>query len=63
MCEFNTMAKGEIAFRDVVYAKADGRKVVVRDVLGGSKEFENCRIAEVDVNSVRLVLSPIKGSQ
>ncbi len=57
------MVQGEIVFRDVVYAKAEGRKVVVRDVLGGSKEFKNCRIAEVDVNSVRLVLSPIEGSQ
>ena len=57
------MVQGEIVFRDVVYAKAEGRKVVVRDVLGGSKEFKNCRIAEVYVNSVRLVLSPIEGSQ
>lgn len=57
------MVQGEIVFRDVVYAKAEGRKVVVRDVLGGSKEFKNCRITEVDVNSVRLVLSPIEGSQ
>ena len=62
MCEFNVVVKGEIVFKDVVYAKADGNNVIVKDILGDSREFENCKIAEVDVNTVRLVLSPIEGS-
>ena len=60
MCEFKVIVKGEVVFRDVVYAKADGSRVIVKDILGDSREFENCRIAEVDVSTVRLVLSPIK---
>ena len=44
-------------FKDVVYAKVKGDSVSVKDVLGQSKEFKNCKISEVDVNSTRLVLS------
>ena len=57
MCEFNVTLNGKIVFTDVVYAKMEADKVVLRDVLGESKEFRNCRITEVDVNSTRLVLS------
>lgn len=57
MCEFSVLLQDKKVFKDAVYAKADGNKVVVKDVLGGSKVFENCKIVEVDVNSERLVLS------
>jgi len=60
MCEFKVFKKDEIVFKDAVYAKSEGKKVTVRDVLGVSKVFEDCAIAEVDVNSERLILSPIK---
>jgi len=60
MCEFKVLKKDEIVFKDAVYAKADGNKVTVRDVLGVSKVFEGCTIAEVDVNSERLLLAAIK---
>ncbi len=50
-------------FRDVVSAKVDGSKVILRDLLGDFKEFENYRIVEVDVNSARLILSTIEESQ
>ena len=57
MCEFSVLLKEKTVFKDAVYAKANGNKVMVKDVLGSSKVFENCRITEVDVNSERLVLS------
>jgi predicted RNA-binding protein len=57
MCEFTVFRKGEVVFKDAVYAKSDGGKVVVKDVLGRSKAFENCIIEEVDVKSERLVLA------
>lgn len=57
MCEFNVTLNGKIVFKDAVYARMDADKVVLRDVLGQSKEIKNCRITEVDVNSTRLVLS------
>ena len=63
MCEFKVIKEGKTVYKDVVYAKAEGAGVTVRDVLGVSKAFENCEIVEVDVGSERLVLSPTKGFQ
>jgi predicted RNA-binding protein len=60
MCEFNVILDGKTVFKDVIYAKTESDKVIVKDVLGNSKEFRNCRIIEVDVNSTRLVLSTVK---
>jgi predicted RNA-binding protein len=57
MCEFSVFLKDRMVFKDAVYSKVDENKVVVKDVLGDSKVFENCKIVEVDVNSERLVLS------
>ncbi|MGQ9552218.1 MAG: CooT family nickel-binding protein [Candidatus Bathycorpusculaceae bacterium] len=57
MCEFNVIFKQKTAFKDAIYAKAEGRNVIVRNVLGETKEFKDCRIAEIDVNATRLVLS------
>ena len=57
MCEFKVFLKGKTVFKDAIYARVDDGKVTVKDVIGDSKTFENCKIAEVDVNSERLVLS------
>jgi len=60
MCEFTVILDGEAVFKDAVYVKTKSNNVIVKDVLGESKEFENCQIVEVDVTSTRLVLSSIK---
>ncbi len=60
MCEFNVVLNGKTQFKDVIYAKIDGNKVVVKNVLGETKEFVGCAIAEVDVNATRLLLTPSK---
>jgi predicted RNA-binding protein len=60
MCEFNVILNGETLFKDVVYAKTSDNSVTVRNVLGEAKEFKNCKITEVDVNSTRLVLTALK---
>lgn len=57
MCEFKVILNGREVFKDVVYAKVENETVTVRDVIGESKEFKNCKIVEVDVNATRLVLS------
>ncbi len=57
MCEFNVILDGKTVFEDVVHAKTESNNTIVKDVLGRSKEFRNCKIIEVDVNSTRLVLS------
>ena len=59
MCEFNAILDGKIQFKDVIYAKVEGANVIVKNILGEAKEFKNCKIIEVDVNSARLVLSAI----
>lgn len=59
MCEFNVILNGKTVHKDVVYAKINGANVIVKDVLGESKEFKNCKIVEIDVNSTRLVLSNV----
>ena len=50
----------KVVFGEAVYAKADGNKVTVRNILGVSKTFEDCTIEEVEVQSERLVLKPTK---
>jgi len=57
VCEFKVFIQGKTVFNDAIYAKADNNKVTVKDVIGNSKTFENCKISEVDVSSERLVLS------
>ena len=59
MCEFNVILNGKIQIKDVIYAKVEGVKVVVKNILGEAKEFKNCKITEVDVNSARLVLEEV----
>ncbi len=56
MCEFNVILNGKIEMKDVIYAKANGADVIVRDVMGEGIELKSCKIAEVDVANARLVL-------
>ena len=57
MCEFNVILNGKLMFKDVIYAKMEKNKVIVKDILGKTREFNNCKITEVDVNSTRMVLA------
>jgi predicted RNA-binding protein len=57
LCEFTVILDGQEVFKDAVRVRFKDGRVVVTDVLGESKEFKNCSITEVDVNSTRLVLS------
>jgi len=59
MCEFKVILDEKLVFKDAVYVKIESNNVIVRDVIGESKEFKNCKIVEVDVNSTRLVLSSV----
>jgi predicted RNA-binding protein len=57
LCQFKVKLGGKTVFKDVVYGQINGNNTVVGNVLGESKEFKNCKIAEVDVSNTRLVLS------
>jgi predicted RNA-binding protein len=56
MCEFTVYLKGEKVMEDVIFARADDRGVVLKDVMGDSKSFTGARIVEVNVVSTRLVI-------
>ena len=60
MCEFNVILNDKIQFKDVIYAKIEGDDVIVKNILGEVKEFQGCKIVEVDVNLARLVLVSLK---
>jgi len=60
MCEFNVILNGETLFKDVVYAKNEGNNVIVKNVLGEAREFKNCKITEVNVNTTKLFLTAVK---
>ncbi|GEM_PF-1220704 len=57
MCEFKVVLNERVVWNDVVYAKVENGKVILKNVAGQSKEFKNCKIVEVDVNTTRLVLA------
>ncbi|MDH5439880.1 MAG: CooT family nickel-binding protein [Candidatus Bathyarchaeota archaeon] len=59
MCEFDVILNGKAVLKDVIYAKDEGGKVKVRNILGDTWEYEDCKIDEVDVNTTRLVLSAV----
>ncbi len=59
MCEFNIILDGKIQFRDVIYSKVEDDNVIVKNIIGESKEFKGYRIVEVDVPNTRLVLSVV----
>ncbi len=59
MCEFKVWLDDEKVAEDVIYAKVEGNRVTLRDVLGMPVVVEGVRIAEVDVSSTRLVLEKV----
>lgn len=60
MCELTVFLNKEVVCRDVVYAKNDADRVVLKDVLGVVKVIGNSVICEIDVASERLLLTPKK---
>ena len=57
MCEFKVMLDGAQVAEDVVYAKADGGNVVLRDILGKSITFKDVIINEVNVLTTRMTIT------
>ncbi|MCJ7760202.1 CooT family nickel-binding protein [Candidatus Bathyarchaeota archaeon] len=57
MCEFTVYLNGEKVLEDVVSALADGKDIVVRDIVGASRRLNNARITEVNVLTTKLHLT------
>jgi len=60
LCEFVVVLDGREVFKDAVHVSTVESNVIVRDVLGETKKFANCRIIEVDVSSTQLLLSSVQ---
>ena len=60
MCELKVIVGKEVAFENVIFAKAAENTVFVKDVLGKSMNFKNHTITEVNIAKEQLVLSPTK---
>ena len=58
MCELKVTVNKILVFENAIYAKTVGDKVVVRDIMGKSKEFKNHTIAEINIAKEQLILSP-----
>ena len=58
--EFNIIIDGKKIFSDVIYAKDEEDTIKVKTILGETKESQNCKIIEVDVNSARLILKKVE---
>ena len=59
MCEFTVYINGEKVLEDVIFAIADGKDVVVRDIVGTSRRVNNARITEVNVLTTKIILSTV----
>ena len=60
MCELKVIINKKIVFEDAVYATTVDKKVIVRGIMGKSKEFSNHMITEVNITKEQLILSPTK---
>ena len=56
MCEFKVFINGSQVAEDVIYAKQEGGRVVLRDIIGEPKTFDDVEIIEVNVLSTSLIL-------
>ena len=56
MCEFAVYLDGTKVFEDAIFCKVYNGKLLLKDILGQTKELMNCHIAEVDVTKEKLVL-------
>ncbi len=56
MCEFKVYLDGEEVMEDVIFAKAEGGSVLLRDIIGETKKLEGATIEEVNVLETRLVI-------
>jgi predicted RNA-binding protein len=60
MCELKVIIDKSMVFENVIYAKTVENKVIVKDIMENSKEFENHIITEVNIPKEQLILSPTK---
>ena len=56
MCEFSVYLDEKKVFEDAIFCRVSNGKLLLKDILGQTKEFANCYIVEVDVTKEKLML-------
>ena len=56
MCEFAVYLDGIKVFEDAIFCQVLNGKLLMKDILGQTKEVRNCHIVEVNVPKEKLVL-------
>ena len=56
MCEFKVFLEGKQVAEDVIYARQEEGRVIIRDILGEPRAFNDVKIVEVNVMTTRLLL-------
>ena len=60
MCELKVMVDKNVVFENAIYATTTENSVVVKDIMGKSKEFKNHAIKEINITNEQLILSSKK---
>jgi predicted RNA-binding protein len=60
MCELKVIIDKAVVFENAIYATTTEDSIVVKDILGKSKEFKNHVIKEVNIAKEQLILSSKK---
>jgi predicted RNA-binding protein len=60
MCELKVVINKNVVFENAVYVTKVGNSVVVKDIMGKSKEFKNHTITEVNITTEQVILSSKK---
>jgi predicted RNA-binding protein len=58
MCELKVIINNIIVFENAIYAKTIDNNVIIKDIMGKTKEFKNYTITEVNIGNEKLTLSP-----
>ena len=56
MCEFKVFLDGKQIMEDVIYAKIEGNKILLKDIIGDEISIENATIIEVNVPYTKMIL-------
>ena len=56
MCELKIIIENKTVFENAIYAKVTENKVIIQNLLGQTKEFQNHTITEVDITKQHLIL-------
>ena len=56
MCEFKVFLEGKKIFEDAIFCQVKGGELLLKDILGQTKQLSKCHITEVNVTAEKLVI-------